>query len=58
MIGAGGAARAIYFTLVKEGVKQIDIANRTKDRAVNLISECPYDNASKAFTIAEESKDS
>lgn len=53
IIGAGGAARAIYFTLVKEGVKQIDIANRTKERAVNLISECPYDNASIAFTIAE-----
>ena len=43
IIGAGGAARAIYFTLVKEGVKQIDIANRTKERAVNLISECPYE---------------
>ena len=31
----------------------MDIANRTKERAVNLISECPYDNHSKAFTIAE-----
>ena len=36
MIGAGGAARAIYFTLVKEGVKQVDIANRTKERAAQL----------------------
>lgn len=53
IIGAGGAARAIYFTLVKEGVKQIDIANRTKDRAVNLILECPYDNQSTAVTFAE-----
>lgn len=53
IIGAGGAARAIYFTLVKEGVKQIDIANRTKDRAVNLILECPYDNQSTALTFAE-----
>ena len=53
IIGAGGAARAIYFTLVKEGVKQVDIANRTKERAVNLISECPYDKTSIAYTIAE-----
>ena len=53
IIGAGGAARAIYFTLVKEGVKQVDITNRTKERAVNLISECPYDNNSKAFTLDE-----
>ena len=53
IIGAGGAARAIYFTLVKEGVKQVDISNRTKERAVNLISECPYDNHSKAFTLDE-----
>ena len=49
IIGAGGAARAIYFTLVKEGVKQVDIANRTKERAVNLISECPYDNSFKSI---------
>jgi shikimate dehydrogenase len=53
IIGAGGAARAIYFTLVKEGVKQVDIANRTKERAVTLVSECPYDNSSEAFTIME-----
>ena len=31
----------------------MDIANRTKERAVNLISECPYDNDSTALTIAE-----
>lgn len=53
IIGAGGAARAIYFTLVKEGVKQVDIANRTKERAVHLISECPYEKNSRAFTMAE-----
>ncbi|MFJ7847314.1 shikimate dehydrogenase [Peribacillus sp. NPDC097206] len=53
VIGAGGAARAIYFTLVKEGVKQVDIANRTKDRAAHLVSDCPYDKESKALTIDE-----
>ncbi|MED3758988.1 shikimate dehydrogenase [Peribacillus frigoritolerans] len=53
VIGAGGAARAIYFTLVKEGVKQVDIANRTKERAVQLVSDCPYDKVSKALSIIE-----
>ncbi|KRF60749.1 shikimate dehydrogenase [Peribacillus butanolivorans] len=53
VIGAGGAARAIYFTLVKEGVKHVDIANRTKETAAHLVSDCPYDKESKALTIAE-----
>ncbi|MEP9406962.1 shikimate dehydrogenase [Peribacillus frigoritolerans] len=53
VIGAGGAARAIYFTLVKEGVKQVDIANRTKERAARLVSDCPYDKVSKALSIIE-----
>lgn len=53
VIGAGGAARAIYFTLVKEGVKQVDIANRTKERAALLVSDCPYDKVSKALSIIE-----
>ncbi|AOH55788.1 shikimate dehydrogenase [Peribacillus muralis] len=53
VIGAGGAARAIYFTLVNEGVKQVDIANRTKERAAELVSDCPYDKISKALSIIE-----
>ncbi|WP_330501332.1 shikimate dehydrogenase [Peribacillus frigoritolerans] len=53
VIGAGGAARAIYFTLVKEGVKQVDIANRTKEKAAQLVSDCPYDKVSKALSIIE-----
>ncbi|MBO0996500.1 shikimate dehydrogenase [Bacillus sp. SD075] len=53
VIGAGGAARAIYFTLVNEGVKQVDIANRTKERAAQLVSDCPYDKVSKALSIIE-----
>lgn len=53
ILGAGGAARAIYFTLVKEGVKHVDIANRTRERAIDLISDCPYDPISTAFTIVE-----
>lgn len=42
MIGAGGAARAIYFTLAHHGVETIDIVNRTKVRAEQLKAACPY----------------
>jgi shikimate dehydrogenase len=56
MIGAGGASKAIYYTLAKSGVEQIDICNRTIDRAERLIQSCPYKIASKALTLnqAEE----
>ena len=33
LIGAGGAARAIYFTMAQAGVKNIDVANRTLSQA-------------------------
>ncbi|MEH7093797.1 shikimate dehydrogenase [Neobacillus vireti] len=56
VIGAGGAARAIYFTLAKENPIQIDIANRTIENAVDLIAECPYPISSRAFTIEEAGK--
>lgn len=53
IIGAGGAARAIYFTLVKEGVSNVDIANRTLARAELLIADCPYPKQSSALTMSE-----
>ncbi|WP_110926948.1 shikimate dehydrogenase [Bacillus massiliglaciei] len=53
IIGAGGAARAIYFTLVKEGVRNVDIANRTVERAEKLIADCPYECESQALSIAK-----
>ncbi|MED4225851.1 shikimate dehydrogenase [Neobacillus cucumis] len=53
VIGAGGAARAIYFTLAKENPVQIDIANRTVEKAVELITECPYSITSRALTLEE-----
>ena len=37
ILGAGGAARAIAFGLVKVGVKSISIKNRTKDKAEQLL---------------------
>lgn len=39
ILGAGGATRAIYFSLLKEGVKRIIITNRTPLRAQSLIND-------------------
>ncbi|MDR4151568.1 shikimate dehydrogenase, partial [Bacillus thuringiensis] len=36
LLGAGGASRAIYFSLADVGVKEIDVANRTVDKAKEL----------------------
>ncbi|TCT27053.1 shikimate dehydrogenase [Melghiribacillus thermohalophilus] len=38
IIGAGGAARGIYFALMDSGFKQIDLANRTVERAHQIKS--------------------
>ncbi|WP_078545506.1 shikimate dehydrogenase [Litchfieldia alkalitelluris] len=53
LIGAGGAARAIYITLASIGVLNVDIVNRTKEKAVELIGSCQYKNSSTALTIKE-----
>lgn len=36
MVGAGGAARAVAFTLAEKGVKEIRIINRSRERAAVL----------------------
>jgi shikimate dehydrogenase len=36
LLGAGGAARGVAYALAKAGVKRIEIANRTIDRAIGL----------------------
>ncbi len=51
IIGAGGAARAIYFTLAKEKPSAIDIANRTLDKGQKLIEDCPYPKSSMALSL-------
>lgn len=53
IVGAGGAARAIYFTLAKEKPATIDIANRTIAKAQSLIDECPYSVSSTALSLEE-----
>jgi shikimate dehydrogenase len=39
VIGAGGAARAIVYGLIKSGVKKLYITNRNSDKALKLISD-------------------
>ncbi|MGE6311565.1 shikimate dehydrogenase [Bacillus cereus] len=51
LIGAGGASRAIYFSLADVGVKEIDIANRTRDKAENLIAGCMANVNSHALSL-------
>ncbi|WP_312476644.1 shikimate dehydrogenase [Neobacillus sp.] len=56
VLGAGGAARAIYFTLAKEEPQAVDIANRTIEKAWSLIKDCPYSISSSALSLAEAEK--
>lgn len=53
IIGAGGAAKAIYYSLVYEGVQAIDICNRTPERAKQLVDGCPYPCQSKIYLLNE-----
>ncbi|MBO8156009.1 MAG: shikimate dehydrogenase [Bacillaceae bacterium] len=39
ILGAGGAARGIYFALIDEGFARVDVANRTMERARQLQSD-------------------
>lgn len=39
VLGAGGAARAILYALINEGVPEIKLTNRTSERAENLAKE-------------------
>jgi shikimate dehydrogenase len=51
IIGSGGAARGIYYTLAHQGCREIDICNRTVSKAEELIKECPFEHTSKALSI-------
>ncbi len=45
IIGAGGASKAISFTLINEDIKSLVIANRTKENAINLIENITRQSA-------------
>ncbi|OIK16628.1 shikimate dehydrogenase [Bacillus sp. MUM 116] len=53
IIGAGGAARAIYFAIAKNLPKAVDLTNRTVEKAANLIKDCPFPVSSKAISLTE-----
>ncbi|MGG0158759.1 shikimate dehydrogenase [Bacillus velezensis] len=53
MIGAGGAARAIFTTIVRREPKQFDVCNRTPEKAESLISAAPSFQQKRALTLKE-----
>jgi shikimate dehydrogenase len=53
LIGAGGAARGIYFSLIDRGAKRIDICNRTVSKAKQLVEEGDAAVSSAAFSLSE-----
>lgn len=57
IVGAGGAARAIYFTLASMGITNIDVTNRTSEKAAELIAQCPYTVNSSVLLREEAEKE-
>lgn len=53
LIGAGGACRAIFYTLAYAGIESIDIANRTIEKAEQLKEACTYPIHSEVFSLEE-----
>ncbi|MGM0835821.1 MAG: shikimate dehydrogenase [Bacillota bacterium] len=53
IIGAGGAARAIIYSLVQETGVTADILNRTPDKALSLIEEFSFEDRCRAVTKEE-----
>src|SRR5690625_831911 len=48
ILGAGGAAKGIYYALLQYGFKKITIANRTLDKAENILKS---DSTEQAITL-------
>ena len=53
IVGAGGAARGIYYSLLQEGARHVDIANRTISKGEQLIDGKTSDTKSVVLSIAE-----
>jgi shikimate dehydrogenase len=53
VVGAGGAARAIFYSLAKHGVQSIDICNRTTLKAEELVLACSYKTNSKVLALKD-----
>ncbi|WP_100333390.1 shikimate dehydrogenase [Bacillus alkalisoli] len=53
IIGAGGAARAILYSLSKENVEEITVANRTESKALELIKSLHLETLANASSILQ-----
>lgn len=53
VIGAGGASRAIVYSLAKYGVKSLVIANRTIEKAETIAQDCKHFMQIKTSTMKE-----
>lgn len=53
MFGAGGAARAVAFTLAQRGVREIRIVNRSRERATRLVEHLKPHVRAVAFPLEE-----
>lgn len=56
LLGAGGAARAIYFALDVSGFTRIDIANRTRASAKEIIESANSSTQSEILSLEEAEK--
>lgn len=53
ILGAGGAARGIYYAFLKEKFSTVDIANRTVERANSILEMNDEETLSNALTLNE-----
>ncbi|WP_170007743.1 shikimate dehydrogenase [Bacillus fonticola] len=53
IIGAGGAAKAILYTLHDAGIRQVDVYNRTAGNAQNLLQESPFSHSGEVLAYEE-----
>jgi len=56
IIGAGGAAKAIFYSLASSGVDKIDICNRTPAKAQALVDYCPFHCETNILSLNEASE--
>nr|WP_232324905.1 shikimate dehydrogenase [Halobacillus mangrovi] len=56
LLGSGGASRGIFHALAKKEVAAIDIANRTTQRAIDIIQEGSQKIKSTVLTLDEASE--
>ncbi|WP_404346980.1 shikimate dehydrogenase [Sutcliffiella horikoshii] len=57
IIGAGGAARAIFYTLALEEGIQLDICNRTVSKSEDLIKEFSLERIARSITVDQAAKE-